>query len=274
MKAKGFEMKNPQIHPTAIIEAGAKFGKDLCVGPYAVIESGARIGKGCIIHSHAVIKKYTVLGDGVEVGHFTVVGGDPQHLSFDRSVPSQVVIGKFTRIGEGVTVHRSIEQNGNTSVGENCFLMGYSHVAHDCLIENEVILANGVLLGGHVEVGAYSFLGGGASVHQFVRTGKGVMVGGLAEISQDVPPQVLVSGRNCISGLNLIGLKRRKNTRAEISDLKNCFRKIFESTNLKKTAQAMINGSECPESIIARQFLGFFMKGDRGFAKPPKIATE
>lgn len=261
-------MKKAQIHPTAIIEEGATLGKYVRIGPYAILEEGAQIGKGCIVHSHAVVKKNALLGDGVEVGHFSVIGGDPQHTGFDRRVMSKVVIEQDTRIGEGVTVHRSIEKNGVTRVGANCFLMGYSHVAHDCMIENNVVLANGVLLGGHVTVECDSFLGGGAAVHQFVRVGKGAMVGGLAEISLDVPQQALVTGRNVVSGLNLIGLKRRGVSKEETIELKKCFRQIFENYNLKKAAANILEGSGCPETRIAQEFVKFFISGNRGFAKP------
>ena len=260
-------MKAPQIHPTAIIESGAILGSNVTVGAYAIIENGAKIGNDCLIQSHAVIKKYAVVGDNAEVGHFAVIGGDPQHGSFDRSIPSSVIIGSGTRIGEGVTVHRSIEKDGDTRVGENCFLMGYSHVAHDCSLERNVVLANGVLLGGHIHVGTDSFLGGGAAVHQFVRIGQGSMIGGLSEISVDVPPQVLVSGRNSISGLNLIGLKRRGVSREEVVELKQCFRDVCGNLNPKKNAERILNSVECPKFKIAQNFLEFFSEGKRGFAK-------
>lgn len=260
-------MKNSQIHPSAIVESGAVLGEGVTVGPYAVIEDGAKIGQGCRVLSHAIIKKHAVIADNVELGHFSVIGGDPQHMGFDRSIHSSVFIGNSTRIGEGVTVHRSIEKDGRTLVGENCFLMGYCHIAHDCEVDNKVVLANGALLGGHVSVGQESFVGGGAAVHQFVRIGKGSMIGGLAEISLDVPPQVLVSGRNAISGLNLIGLKRREVSRSEISELKQCFRKVFTNYNVKRNAEEILRSGECPSSKIAHEFLSFFASGQRGFAK-------
>ena len=260
-------MKDSQIHQTALVSGEARLGQNTSVGAYAIIEHGAEIGQGCHIHSHAVIKSHTVIRDQVEVGHFSVIGGDPQYLNFKRSVPSKVVIGECTRIGEGVTIHRSIEKDGETYVGEHCFLMGACHVAHDCVIENQAVLANGVLLGGHVLVGSESFLGGGAAVHQFVRIGRGAMVGGLAEISQDVAPQVLVSGRNHISGLNLIGLKRRGIPQVDLLELKNYFRLLFEQNNLPRAATEILNGRDCPSSEIARDFLSFFTSGKRGFAR-------
>jgi len=260
-------MSAGNIDSTAIIGQDVALGEGVVIGPYAVIEEGAVLGSHCHIHSHAVIKKHAVLGEGVEVGHFSVIGGDPQHLTFDRSLASFAEVGSRTRIGEGVTIHRSIEPNGKTVVGEDSFLMGYSHVAHDCTLENKVVLANGVLLGGHVTIGCETFIGGGAAVHQFIRIGNGAMIGGLAEISLDIPPQVLVSGRNVISGLNLIGLKRRKVPINEISELKKVYRRVFEQTNVKKVAKEILGGEDAPDSSICLDFLSFFGTGTRGFAK-------
>ena len=263
-------MKNSLIHPTAIVEEGANIGTQVTVGAYAIIENGAKVGDGCHIYSHAVIKKYAVLGHGVEVGHFAVVGGDPQHLGFDRSLPSSVVLEDDVRLGEGVTLHRSIEKGGETRVGKGCFLMGYSHIAHDCSLGEGVVLANGALLGGHVSVAREVFLGGGAAVHQFVRIGQGVMVGGLSEISLDIPPQVLVSGRNLISGLNLIGMKRRKISQSAVSEIKNYFREVMASGNLKKIATEILNRNPGPSGDVTLDFLNFFLSGKRGFARLAK----
>jgi len=257
----------PEVDKTARIASGVSIGKNTVIGPYAIIEEGVTLGVGCKVLAHSIVKQNVTLGDGVEVGHFSVIGGDPQYLGFDRSVGSKVLIGDRTRIGEGVTIHRSIEKDGVTEIGEDCFLMGNSHVAHDCLINNQVVLANGALLGGHVSIGSETFIGGGAAIHQFVRIGSGAMVGGLAEVSLDIPPQVLVSGRNQISGLNLVGLKRRKVTREELAELKGCFRKISTYTNLKKGAQDILHGMECPQYSIALEFVEFFDSGTRGFAR-------
>jgi UDP-N-acetylglucosamine acyltransferase len=263
-------MNANKIDATAILGPGVVLGEGTVIGPYAVIEDGAVLGSHCHIQSHAVIKKHAVLENGVEVGHFSVIGGDPQHLSFDRSLSSFALVGARTRIGEGVTIHRSIESNGRTVVGEDCFLMGYSHVAHDSILENKVVLANGVLLGGHVMIGSETFIGGGAAVHQFVRIGSGAMIGGLAEISLDIPPQLLVSGRNVISGLNLIGLKRRKVPANEISELKKVYRRVFEKTNVKKVAKEIMDQKDAPESSISLEFLRFIENGTRGFARVVK----
>ena len=188
-------------------------------------------------------------------------------MSFDRSVDSRVIVGSRTRIGEGVSIHRSIEKTGETTVGDDCFLMGYAHIAHDCILAHRVTLANGVLLGGHVSVGKDVFLGGGAAVHQFVRIGQGAMVGGLAEVSMDIPSQALASGRNQVSGLNLIGLKRRNVSRENITELKHVFSQVMTLGNKREKAIEILQGEDCPTSDIAKEFLKFFGDGQRGFAR-------
>lgn len=258
-----------EIHPNALVEPGAKMGAGCRVGPFAYVEAGAEMGENCRIESHAVIKKHAILGEEVIVGHFSVVGGEPQHLSFDPAVSSKTVLGNMVRLGEGVTIHRSIEEGGVTLVGENSFLMGYSHVAHDCHLGERVIMANGALLGGHVLVGSDVFLGGGAAVHQFVRIGAGAMIGGLAEVSQNVPPQVLLSGRNEICGLNLVGLRRRNYPREDISILKSAYSRIYQSGNLVGNAENFIDSLDGGTSCnLAKEFARFFTPDSRGYARP------
>lgn len=256
------------IHSTAIIDSHAQLGHDVSVGPFAIIEAGVKIGNGSAIASHAVIKKDTRLGEDVNVGHFSVVGGDPQQLSFVASTASFTEIGDRTRLGEGVTIHRSMYENGTTTVGRDCFLMGYSHVAHDCKVADHVILANGALLGGHVMVGEHVFVGGGAGLHQFTRVGEGAIIGGLAEVSADVPPQITVSGRNRACGLNLIGLHRRQTSQEEIRELKNYYRAILmKKGNPAHHAKEILDLSDPPKTHHGLCFVKFFLEGDRGFVR-------
>ena len=259
------------IHTTAVIESGANLGRDISVGPFAVIEKGAEIGDGVVLESHAVVKKWARIGDNVRVGHFCVVGGDPQHLDFDCEIESFVSIGQGSRLGEGVTVHRSMYEHKVTKVGESSFLMGNSHVAHDSNLAQQVILANGVLLGGHVEIGKDVFVGGGAGVHQFVRIGPGAMIGGLAEISKDVGPNLLVMGRNRACGLNHVGMKRRGVSDEDMRSLKRLFRDLLtRPVPISKLAQERMNELNEDSSSTVREFLSFFISGKRGFATCPR----
>jgi UDP-N-acetylglucosamine acyltransferase len=256
------------IHSTAVVSPGSILGENVKVEPFAVVEEGAQVGDNCLIESHAVIKKWARVAKNVRVGHFSVVGGDPQHLTFDRVTPSFVTIGNSTRLGESVTIHRSIYENKETKVGDEVFLMGNSHVAHDSILGDKTILANGVLLGGHVEIGDDVFIGGGSAIHQFVRIGSGAMIGGLAEISQDVGPNLLVSGRNHACGLNNVGLKRRNVENEDIKCLKQLYRKLLMSpVNVRKLAKENLEQQSKWDSKLVREFLEFFTTGERGFAR-------
>ncbi len=261
-----------EIHPTAIVDSSVELGTGCVVGPYAILESGVVIGENCKIEAHAIIKKRTIIGDDVRVGHFAVIGGDPQHLSFDPRVVSYVEVGDSVRLSEGVTIHRSIYADGVTQIGSHCFLMGYSHVGHDCNLSKEVILANGALIGGHVFIGAFTFIGGGAGVHQFIRIGEGAMIGGLAEVSKDVPPQVTVSGRNLACGLNVIGMKRRKISALDKTALKHCYRSILmKGGNPVALAQNCLEESTVLQSPLAKKFVEFFLAENKGFVKSKSL---
>ena len=243
------EQKSSQIHPTAVIEAGAQ------------------IGAGCEIHAHAVVTQHAVLGEGVVVHPFAVVGGDPQYLKFDRATATGVRVGAGTVIREHVTINRSIHAGQATVVGARCFLMASSHVGHDCVVADDVVLANNVMLAGHVEVGAFTFVGGGAGIHQFVRIGEGAMVAGLARVTKDVAPFLMVAERDEVPGFNLVGLKRRGFSRAAILEIKSAYAYVFAGGDPRPLAAAL---SAEVTSAEARRFLEFFGGGKRGFALPAR----
>jgi UDP-N-acetylglucosamine acyltransferase len=243
------------------------------IHPTAIIEEGAVLGAGCTVHAHAIITRHATLGDGVEVHPFAVVGGDPQDLKFDPAIPSRVRVGARTVIRESATLNRSTKPASETVVGAGCFLMACSHVAHDCVVGDEVVLANGVLLAGHVSVGNHTFIGGGAALHQFCRVGESAMISGLSRMSMDVPPFTMAVERDEIVGLNLTGLKRRNFSREVIAELKECFREIyFSSGNIRLLAQMLLQegGARSPE---ARRFLEFFGGGKRGIARSRRVWT-
>ncbi len=198
------------------------------------------------------------------------VGGDPQDLSFEVSTESFTVIGPGTSVREHVTVHRATQPGGTTSVGAGCLLMAGCHVAHDCRLGDRVILANGAMLGGHVEVGGAAFISGGAALHQFCRVGAGAMVSGNAVITEDVPPQVIAHGRNAVSGLNLVGLRRRGASAETLAEIKRAYHAVFgPGTDCARLAAAALASGEyrSPEAV---DFLEFFRGGRRGrFASPP-----
>ena len=240
----------------------------MSIHPTAIIEDGATLGAGCVIHAHAIVTRHCTLGDGVVVHPFAVIGGDPQDLGFDPATTSGVTIGARTVLREHVTVNRATKPGTSTEIGADCFLMATSHVAHDGRLGDRVILANAVLLAGHVSVGERAVIGGSAAVHQFCRIGEGAMVGGLARVSLDVPPFTMVSERNALIGLNLVGLRRRGVKGAALLELKRTFRHVCRSAgNPRELAAEALASGDYP-SAETQRFLQFFVGGRRGFARP------
>jgi len=244
------------------------------IHPTAIIEEGATLGHDCVIHAHALITRHSTLDDGVVVHPFAVIGGDPQDLGFDPTTRSEVSIGARTVVREHVTIHRGTKPDSVTSVGADVFLMASSHVAHDCVLEDRVILANAVLLAGHVHVGERAFLGGGLAVHQFCRIGESAMVGGLARITRDIPPFTMATERDELIGLNKVGLKRRGFSRAAISEIKQAFKDVYEALGSprERAAHALASGHfQTPEAL---RFLAFFAGGRRGVIRPRRSQDE
>jgi UDP-N-acetylglucosamine acyltransferase len=235
--------------------------------PTAIIEDGAQLGAGCVIHPYAVITRHCVLGDGVVVHPFAVIGGDPQDLRFDAATRSGVQVGARTVIREHVTISRATKADSWTQIGAECYLMASSHVAHDCRLDDKVILANAVLLGGHVHIGEGAVVGGAAGIHQFCRIGEGAVVGGGARITRDIPSFTMTTERDEVSGLNVVGLRRRGLPRATVDELKRAFRAVNVPVgNLRELAAAALASGEFT-SAEARRFLEFFNGGRRGFIR-------
>lgn len=220
--------------------------------------------------AHAIVTRHCVLGDRVVVHPFAVIGGDPQYLKFDRALDSKVKVGADTVIREYVTINRSIHAGGFTTVGERCFLMATSHVAHDCVVGNDVVLANAVLLAGHVSVEANAFIGGAVAIHQFCRIGTGVMVGGMASITRDVPPFAMLAERDDVVGLNSVGLKRRGVSREAIREIKAAFRAVYFTPGNIRTVAANELAKGTYVTPEGRRFLEFFGEGKRSFARPAR----
>ncbi|MDA0654595.1 MAG: acyl-ACP--UDP-N-acetylglucosamine O-acyltransferase [Proteobacteria bacterium] len=217
-----------RVHPTAIIEDGAKIGDGAEIGPFCMVGVGADIGDGCVLHSHVVVAGDTRIGPGCTVFPFAVLGHVPQDLKYSGE-PSRVEIGAGCRIREHVTIHPGTRGGGMvTRIGDDCLLMVGAHVAHDCQIGHHVILVNNATLGGHVIIGDHAIIGGLSGVHQFVRVGAHAMVGGMSAVESDVIPYGLVLGERAhLAGLNLVGLKRRGFARDEIHDLQKAYRLLF-----------------------------------------------
>ena len=219
-----------EIHPSAVIESGASLGDGVTVGPFAVIGPEVVLGEGCRIHSHAVIGGRTRIGARTEVFPFASIGLRPQDLKY-RGEASELVIGSDTVIREHVTMNPGTEGGGMvTRVGDRCLIMVGSHVGHDCDVGNGVIMANNATLAGHVRIQDHAVLGGLSAIHQFVRIGRNAMVGGVTGVERDVIPFGSVMGdRARLSGINIIGMRRRGFDRDDINAVRKAYRLLFAS---------------------------------------------
>lgn len=244
------------------MDSGARLGAGVVIGPYAIVESDTEIGDGCEIRSHAVVKRFTRLGRENVVHEGAVLGGEPQDLAFGGE-PTPLVIGNANVIREGVTIHRGSSADSPTMVGSDCFLMAYSHVAHDDRLGDGVILANAVLLAGHVDVADRAFLSGGVVVHQFCRVGRLAIVGGNAKVVMDCLPFVSSSGVPARAmGLNLVGLRRAGVDAEGRRALKQAYRILLRSGLPLDTALQEMAGLSNP---LVDEMIGFARSSKRGF---------
>lgn len=260
-----------EIHSTAIVSSGARLGDDVVVGPYAVIEDDTEIGARTRIHAHAVVRRYTRLGTGNAVHEGAVLGGEPQDLGFTEAATS-LEIGDGNRIRECVTIHRASKTGEATLVGSECFLMAYSHVAHDCRLGDRVILANNVALAGHVTIGDGAFLSGGVVVHQFCRIGRLAMIGGNTKVVQDCLPFVTTDGvPGQARGLNVVGLRRAGVGASQLRTLKEAYRLLLRSALPLEAALSKLAALQDPLVDV----LAAFVRGSkRGFHRAGRQDAE
>jgi len=257
------------IHPLAIVSPDAKLGPGTTVGPFCVIESDAVLGANCTLASRAVIKSGTTLGDDVTVYEGAVLGGFPQHVRMPERM-GRVMIGSRNVFRENCTVHRALHEGSVTTIGEHNLFMVGAHVAHDCTVGSNVILANNALLGGFVTVADRAFVSGAVAVHQFCRIGRLAMVGGCARVVQDIPPYVMVDGHSgLIVGLNLVGLRRNGYTQQDVAQLKAAYRTIYRGgMNWKGVLEALQRDFSTGP---AADFHPFLSQGTRGFVQERRM---
>ncbi len=237
----------PKIHPTALVSPDAEIADDVSIGPFTVIEGPVKLAGGVTIGGHAWISGRTVIGEGTRVGWGSIIGADPQDLSFDPAVDSGVIIGPRNTLREYVTIHRGSKSGANTVMGEENFLMTGVHLAHDVHLGDGNIFANDVLLAGHVTFGNKAFVGGAAGFHQFVKVGDLAMVQGHGSVSQDVPPYCTAYGLNLIAGLNSVGLRRAGFSADDRAAVKRAFKLVYLSGKSREEALAAAAAEEWPE---------------------------
>ncbi len=255
------------IHPSAHVEPGAVVGPDCRIGPFCVIGGEVKLGRGVEVKSHAVITGLTEIGNETVIFPFSTLGEVPQDLKF-RGEKTRLIIGKRNRIREGVTMNSGTEGGGGvTRIGDDGLFMTGSHVAHDCQIGNKVILVNNVALAGHCVLEDEVIVGGLSGVHQFVRIGRGAMIGAVTMVTADVIPHGLVQGpRGTLDGLNIVGLKRRGAGRADIAALRDLVGALGQGT-FRETARA--RAQEGTDNELVREILDFILgPSDRSFLTP------
>lgn len=219
-----------EIHPTAVVETGASLGSGVRIGPYSLIGPDVSLADNCVVHGHVVVGGRTRVGERTEIFPFASIGLRPQDLKY-KGEPSELEIGADNVVREHVTMNPGTEGGGMlTKVGNGCLFMVGTHVGHDCQIGDSVIMANNATLAGHVQVMDFAVLGGLSAVHQFVRIGRYAMVGGMTGVERDVIPFGSVMGdRARLSGVNLVGMKRRGLSREEINEVRKAYRLLFAS---------------------------------------------
>jgi UDP-N-acetylglucosamine acyltransferase len=241
------------IHPSAVVSPGAVLGEGVRVGPFCVVGPRVSLGDRVQLVSHVVVDGRTSVGEGTTVFPFASIGQPPQDLKY-RGEDSVLEIGRNNRIREYVTMQPGTEGGGMvTRVGDNCLFMASSHVAHDCLVGNGVILANCATLAGHVVVGDHAFVGGLSAVHQFCRIGEHAMIGGMSGVENDVIPYGLVMGERArLSGLNLVGLERRGFSKDDVRALRSAYRMLFAPEGTFAERQEEVARAFAENPVVSR----------------------
>ena len=252
-----------RIHASAVIDADAKIGSDVTIGAGVIVGPRCTVGDGCVIGTRAILEENVTLGREVKIGVGTVLGGLPQDLKF-KGEETWVEIGDRTTIREYSTVNRGTSQSYRTTVGSDCFLMTYVHLAHDCHVGNGVIISNGTQLAGHVTIDDKAIISGLCAIHQFGKIGRFSFVGGMSRVNKDVPPYVKAVGNPIkLYGLNSIGLQRNGFSPETISELKKAYRMFFRG-EMNITQALLAARRELSMNPEVKAFVDFVDESQRG----------
>jgi UDP-N-acetylglucosamine acyltransferase len=255
-----------QIHPTAVISKKAKIDKSVKIGPYSIIGENVTIGRDTEIGPHCQICGHTIIGERCKIFTGAVIGSSPQDLKF-KGEDSLLIIGDDNIIREYTTINPGTGENGKTVIGAKNLIMAYSHIAHDCKVGNECVIANSGTLAGHVTIEDKAIIGGLVAIHQFSRVGTLSIIGGCSKVVQDVPPYSTCDGHpSRVYGLNLVGLRRAKIANEIILQLKKAFKLLFFSKHTVSTAIEKIK-KEIPDSEYLSHLINFMTTSQRGVSR-------
>lgn len=250
------------IHETAVISANAILGKNVSVGPYSVIDENVKVGDNTVIGPHVNITGHTEIGSNCKIHKSANIGDAPQDISY-TGFTAYTKIGNNSVVREYVTIHRGSKPEQSTIIGDDCMLMAFSHIAHDCQIGDKVVIANNSQVAGHVEIADKAIISGGVYIHQFVKIGTMSMIGGTAKINQDIPPYCLVNHDSYITTLNAIGMKRNGIGSSDRLAVKKAFKHIL--FNDKTRSQAVDEmAEEYQGNVAAELFINFIKESTRG----------
>jgi len=252
-----------KFHKTALINNNAQIGKNVTIGPFSIIDDNVIIGDNTVVYPYVHIKSNTIIGKNNKIFQGSVLGEDPQDLKYNGE-KTFLEIGDNNTIRENCTLNKGTSHANKTIIGSNCLLMAYVHIAHDCIIDDRVILANGVQLGGHVEIGYHVTVGGMTPVHQFCKIGEHAFIGGGRIALQDIPPYILATGEPLqYAGINSVGLRRRKFSIDARNNIKKAYKLIYKSNlNVKQAIEAIKKNLKLTDEI--NKILIFLKDSDRG----------
>jgi UDP-N-acetylglucosamine acyltransferase len=254
--------RSDRIHPTAILSPEVDLASDVQIGPFAVLEGAVRLGPGCIVRPHTHLIGPLTMGQGNQIFTGVILGERPQHIKYNNE-PTNLEIGDHNIFRENVTVHRGTTQSWKTRIGSHNFFMAGSHVAHDCVVGNHCILANGALLGGHCTVDDQAYISGNAAVHQFVRVGRLALLSGSSGTTKDIPPFVVQQDINRVVGVNLVGMRRSGMTNAHIDAVRRAYQIIFLEGHVLSVALLHVE-REVGSIDAVQEMLTFIRQSKRG----------
>ena len=267
MSTTAKKMNEIRIDPTACVHPTAELDSGVEIGPFSVISEHVRIGKNTKIGSHVVIDKWVTMGSDCNVFQFVSIGAAPQDLGY-KGEKTEVIIGDNNVFREFVTVHRATTKDrGKTVCGSNNLFMNYVHIAHDCNIANNIIMANSATLGGHVTIDDHAIVGGLVAIHQHVRVGAYCIIGGASAVSKDIIPYAMAVGNRArIYRLNSVGIRRQGFTKHDLDEIKKCYNIVLRSSHGITEAVTKLT-AEMPSSVHARRFIDFLKGSKRGIAR-------